>query len=420
MLNFLSLLPILVFLSLYLLGGVVLQDFYSLSVPILLLVGIVIGVIQNKQKLLNDRLQVVVQGAGQQSIILMCFIFVLAGGFAHLTKSLGAVDTLIHYGLAFFPPSVFLVAIFIMACLISMAMGTSVGTIAALAPIALSLTQTTHLPVEITIGAIVSGAMFGDNLSMVSDTTIVITQIMGCSSKEKAITNFRYIWPAAILTCVAYYFTSSNYSFEFVTTTNANIWTICPYIIVLALSLLGLHVFSTLFVGLVASAIVAITQGYTIVGIMNIIATGFASMSEMVIITLLVGGIIALIQANGGVNYVLNTILSKIKSKRVAETMMVVTLGLVNICVANNTVSLVVSGPLLKEIKNKYQLNAARTASLLDMFSCIVQGLIPYGIQLLMAAKLAATASIFIIPYTYYPILMLITVVFLIARQKNN
>ena len=418
--NFLSLSPILLFLGLYLLGGLLLQDFYSLSVPLLLILGIVVGVLQNKKILFADKFQVLVKGAGQQNIILMCFIFILAGGFAQLTKSLGGIDTLINYGLSTFPPSVFLVALFLIACLISMAMGTSVGTMAALVPIAVSLAEVTHLPVGVTVGAVLSGAMFGDNLSLVSDTTIVITQTMGCTNKEKLRTNFRFIWPAAILTCVAYYVTSLGYDFQFAPTALGNMWSILPYLIVLALSLSGVHVFATLFLGLCASCILGLTQGYTWAKIMNIIGAGFASMSEMVVITLLVGGIIALIQDNGGINYVLNALRSKINNKRMAETMMVVTLGLVNICVANNTVSLVVSAPILKEIKDKYDLNAARMASLLDMASCVVQGLIPYGIQLLMAAKLASTASISIIPYTYYPILMLFTIIYVIFRQQTK
>ncbi len=418
--NFLSLSPILLFLSLYLLGGVLLQDFYSLSVPLLLLFSIAVAIIQNKRILFSDRLQVLVKGAGQPNVILMCIIFILAGGFTNLAKSLGAIDTLINYGLTVLPPSVFLVGIFLMACFVSLSMGTSVGTIVTMVPIAISLADTTHIPLGIAVGAVISGAMFGDNLSLVSDTTIVITQAMECSNKEKLLTNLRYILPAAILTCVIYYISSFNYDFQFIApANNGHLLFISPYLIVLVLSLIGFPVFVTLFLGLISSIILALTQGYTFVKIMNIIGSGFASMSDIIIITLLIGGLIAIVQDNGGLDYILKNIHSKTKNKRIAETMMVSTVGLVNICVANNTISLVAASPILKEIKDKYQLNASRTASLLDMTSCVVQGLIPYGLQLIMVEKLTSKASVFFIPYAYYPILMAITIIWIIAKQKK-
>jgi len=418
--NFWSLSPIFLFLSLYLIGGIVLHDFYSLSVPLLLLFSIAVAIMQNKRALFSDKLQILVKGAGQPNVILMCLIFILAGGFTSLTKSLGAIDALINYGLTVLHPSIFLVGIFLMACFISLSMGTSIGTIVTMVPIAISLADATHIPLEIAVGAVISGAMFGDNLSLVSDTTIVITQTMGCSNKEKLITNLRYILPAAILTCVIYYVSSFNYDFQFTPSPGGSLLFISPYLLVLALSLLGVHVFVTLFSGLLSSILLALTQGYTFVKIMNIIGSGFTNMSDMIIITLLVGGVIAIVQDNGGLDYILKNILLRIKNKRLAETMMVATVGLVNICVANNTISLVVASPILKEIKDKYQLNAARTASLLDMTSCVVQGLIPYGIQLIMVEKLTGTASLFFIPYAYYPILMAVTIIWIIARQKTN
>lgn len=418
--NFLTLSPILLFLSLYLVGGMLLHDFYSLSVPLLLLFSIVVALFQSKRALFSDRLQVLINGAGQSGIILMCFIFTLAGGFSNLAKSLGSIDALINYGLAIFPPSVFLVGIFLMACFISMAMGTSVGTLVSLVPVAVSLANTTGFPVEIAVAAVLSGAMFGDNLSLVSDTTIAITQAMDCSSREKLLTNLRYILPAAVLTCLAYYLTSLNYDFQFVSSQGQqSLLLMSPYLIVLVLSLFGVHVFVSLFLGLISGLILALVQGYSLVKIMEIIGAGFASMSDMVIITLLVGGVIAIIQDNGGINYILDSLLLRIRNKRLAETMMVLTVSVVNICVANNTVSLVVTAPILKQIKNKYRLSAARTASLLDMTSCVVQGLIPYGIQLLITAKFAAVESIRIIPYAYYPILMGLTVTWIIAKQKE-
>ena len=418
--NFWSLSPIFLFLSLYLIGGIVLHDFYSLSVPLLLLFSIAVAIMQNKRALFSDKLQILVKGAGQPNVILMCLIFILAGGFTSLTKSLGAIDALINYGLTVLHPSIFLVGIFLMACFISLSMGTSIGTIVTMVPIAISLADATHIPLEIAVGAVISGAMFGDNLSLVSDTTIVITQTMGCSNKEKLITNLRYILPAAILTCVIYYVSSFNYDFQFTPSPGGSLLFISPYLLVLALSLLGVHVFVTLFSGLLSSILLALTQGYTFVKIMNIIGSGFTNMSDMIIITLLVGGVIAIVQDNGGLDYILKNILLRIKNKRLAETMMVATVGLVNICVANNTISLVVASTILKEIKDKYQLNAARTASLLDMTSCVVQGLIPYGIQLIMVEKLTGTASLFFIPYAYYPILMAVTIIWIIARQKTN
>ena len=418
--QFWSLSPILLFLSLYLTGGITLHNFYSLSVPLLLIFGIAVGLIQNKRPLFSDKLHIIIHGAGQANIILMCFIFLLAGGFATLTKSLGAIDAFINYGLSIVHPDIFLVGIFLMACFISMAMGTSMGTIVALAPIAVSLADVTHIPVEIPVGAVLSGAMFGDNLSLVSDTTIVITQTMECSAKDKLRTNLRYILPAAILSCLAYYFVSFEYNFQSTQLMpSSSLLLLIPYVIVLILSLWGTHVFVTLFFGLISSSVLALTQGYTLIKIMDIIESGFTNMSDIVIITLLIGGMIAIVQDNGGVDYILKNILLRIKNKRLAETMMVLTVGLVNICVANNTLSLVVASPILKQIKNQYHLNAARTASLLDMTSCVVQGLLPYGAQLLVAAKFAATASILFIPYTYYPIFMGITIICIIIWQKS-
>lgn len=417
--NFFSLLPILVFLGLYLIGGLVLHDFYSLSVPLLLLLSIAVALFQSKRALFSDRLQVLINGAGQSGIIMMCFIFTLAGGFSSLAKSLGAIDVLINCGLSVFPPSVFLVGIFLIACFISMAMGTSVGTVVALVPVAVSLATATGFPVAIGVGAVLSGAMFGDNLSLVSDTTLAVTQAMGCSSREKLMTNLRYILPAAVLTCLGYYLVSLNYDFHFNPSATGDFLSMSPYLVVLILSLFGVHVFVSLFLGLGSGVVLALIKGYSLVKVMAVIGEGFAGMSDMVIITLLVGGVIAIVQDNGGINYILNSLLLKIRNKRLAETMMVVTVGIVNICVANNTVSLVVATPILKQIKNKYELGAARTASLLDMTSCVVQGLIPYGIQLLLAAKFAAIDSVQIMPYVYYPILMGFTVIWIIARQKR-
>ncbi len=418
--NALALLPLLVFMGVYLGGGIILKDFYAMSVLVPGLIAAVVALFMNRKKGFEKSLETFCKGAGHSDIILMVFIFILAGVFAQVAKSMGAVEATVNLGLTVIPSNILVAGIFVIAAFIAISLGTSMGTIAAVAPIAVEISTKTGLAAPLIVGAVVGGAMFGDNLSMISDTTIAATKTQGCEMRDKFKTNFKVVLPAAIVAIVIYIIlgsgaqiTSASYDF--------NLIKVIPYIGILIAALLGVNVIMVLTGGIIlASGIGFLTNYLTINSLLDSVSTGIAGMSEIIIISLLIGGIVNVVKENGGIDFVLNLITSKIKTKTGAELGIGALVGIVDACTANNTIAIVTVGPIAKNISNKYSLESTRIAGILDMCSCAMQGVIPYGAQLLSAAAIASVSPIEIMKYLFYPYLMGICVIIFITIFKSS
>ena len=336
----------------------------------------------------------------------MVWIFILAGAFAQTAKAVGAVDATVNLALSVLPDSLLLAGMFIAACFISLSMGTSVGTIVALTPVAVGIAAQTGINTPFMVAIVVGGAMFGDNLSFISDTTIVATRTQGCNMKDKFKVNSLIVIPVAILVTIVYLFQGS----EITTTPSATPieWLkVIPYILVLTTALAGVNVMIVLLLGILCSGIVGIITGsiqfWEWIAAMG---TGISGMGELIIITLLAGGMLEMIRYNGGIAYIIQKLTTHVKSKKGAELSIAALVSFADLCTANNTIALIMSGPIAKDIANRFGVDPRKSASLLDTFSCFVQGIIPYGAQLLMAAGLASITPLAIMQYLYYPYLM--------------
>jgi Na+/H+ antiporter NhaC len=381
----------------------------------------VLALMLSRRMTLRERINVFSKGAGQPNMLLMLWIFVLAGAFAASAKSMGAVEATVNLTLQLLPPTYLLAGLFLSACAVSLCMGTSVGTIVALMPIASSLADKTEMSIALMTASIVSGAFFGDNLSFISDTTIVATQSQGCQPKDKFRFNFFMVLPAAICATIIYFFLGSD-------TTEVIIgevlwWKIIPYAAVLILATCGINVMIVLLIGILLTGVVGIADGsYTFIHWTESLTTGIMGMSELILISLMAGGIFALISHHGWLDRLVLLISRKVRSRRGAEFSICATVAIANTITANNTVAILSVGDIAKKIAAQYNIDPRRTASLLDTTSCTVQGLIPYGAQLLMASGIAGISALSIIPFLYYPMLIGVTVIttILIFNKKPN
>lgn len=414
--KFWALLPIILFLVLFIGVGVVTDDFYKMPAVVGFLIALIFAFLQNPQLKFEEKLNIMARGAGDENIMIMVIIFLMAGAFSASVKAAGGADATVNFGLSILPSGVAVLGIFLIACFISTSMGTSVGTIVALAPIATGISDKTGIPMALCIAAVVSGAMFGDNLSMISDTTIAATRTQGCAMKDKFRENFKIALPAAIVTGAIFLFRTLGGNFTITDELSYDFIRIVPYLVVLIGALIGLNVLLLLASGTVLSLAVGLFYGdFTFLDIFGILGDGMASMFDISIISILVGAIIALVRENGGIDWVLSTISSKIKSPRGAEFGIAALSGLVDCATANNTVAIVIASPIAKEIAEEYHIEPKRTASLLDIFTSVFQGLIPYGAQLLYAADMSGLTPFDIIPNCYYPVLMGISALCFIA-----
>lgn len=422
--KFWALLPIILFLVLFIGVGVVTDDFYKMPAVVGFLIALIFAFLQNPQLKFEEKLNIMARGAGDENIMIMVIIFLMAGAFSASVKAAGGADATVNFGLSILPSGVAVLGIFLIACFISTSMGTSVGTIVALAPIATGISDKTGIPMALCIAAVVSGAMFGDNLSMISDTTIAATRTQGCAMKDKFRENFKIALPAAIVTGAIFLFRTLGGNFTITDELSYDFIRIVPYLVVLIGALIGLNVLLLLASGTVLSLAVGLFYGdFTFLDIFGILGDGMASMFDISIISILVGAIIALVRENGGIDWVLSTISSKIKSPRGAEFGIAALSGLVDCATANNTVAIVIASPIAKEIAEEYHIEPKRTASLLDIFTSVFQGLIPYGAQLLYAADMSGLTPFDIIPNCYYPVLMGISALCFIAfggRRKES
>ena len=401
-----ALTPLVVFLLSYLVVSITASDFYKMPISVAFLISSIVAIAMSKGGKLSNRIEQFCQGAANSNIMLMVLIFILAGAFAQTAKAMGAVDATVNLAMSILPGNLLATGIFLAACFISISVGTSVGTIVALAPVAVGIAGKTGMPDALMLGVVVSGAMFGDNLSFISDTTIVATRTQGCNMNDKFKVNIRIALPIAILTGSIYMLTGSGIGRGY--ETGPIEWVkVLPYLVVLITAICGINVMMVLVVGTILSGIIGLlTGGFDIWGWNASIGLGITNMGELIIVTLLAGGMLEMIRYNGGIDWIILKLTSRIRSSKGAETSIAALVSFANLCTANNTIALIMAGPIAKDIADRFKIDPRRSASLLDIFSCFVQGIIPYGAQLLMAAGLGHVSPIEIMQYLYYPYLL--------------
>lgn len=424
-----ALLPIGVFLVIFLGSGIITGDFYAMPAVVAFLIALCIAFVQNRGVSFNDKISIIAKGVGDDNIITMCLIYLCAGGFSGAVTAVGGVESTVNLGLSILPSSVAAPGLFVIGCFISVSMGTSMGTIAALAPIAVGISEKTGFAMPICIGAVVCGAMFGDNLSMISDTTIAAVKTQGCEMKDKFKENFLIVLPAAVITIIIFFIITRNGDYTVAGDLSYNIFKVIPYIVVLVGALIGINVFVVLISGTIISIIVGVATGsialnqiFLAIGggeVNGMSIGGVVGMYDITVISILVACIVSLVKEYGGIQYVLSMVHRKIKGERGAELGIAGLSLLVDACTANNTIAIVMAGPIAKEISDEYHVSPKRSASLLDIFTSVGQGLIPYGAQLLSAAGLTGLTPFNIMPYLFYPILMAVSAILFILFRKR-
>lgn len=419
--NVWALLPLGVFLLSYLAVSCVAGDFYKMPITVSFVLSSVVAIAISKGGKLNSRIEQFCKGAANSNIMLMVVIFILAGAFAQTAKEMGAVDATVNLTMSLLPGNLLAAGIFIAACFISISVGTSVGTIVALAPVAVGIAEKAGMPDALMLGVVVSGAMFGDNLSFISDTTIVATRTQGCEMSDKFKVNFRIALPVAILTAVLYVWLGlgvhESYLPEHIE------WVkVLPYLVVLVAAIAGMNVMLVLFLGILLSGITGLLTGAFDIWAWNAaMGNGITGMGELIIVTLLAGGMLEMIRYNGGIEWIIQKLTARIDSARGAEVSIAGLVSFANLCTANNTIALIMAGPIAKDIATRFHIDPRRSASLLDIFSCFVQGMIPYGAQMLMASGLGNVSPLEIMQYLYYPYLLgagaLLAIIFRYPRK---
>ncbi|WP_252502392.1 Na+/H+ antiporter NhaC family protein [Sporosarcina sp. Marseille-Q4943] len=405
--SLLAFLPLIVFVVLFIGSGIVTKDFYNMPLNVAMLIAAAVALMMNRRETFSNKVDVFMKHAGHPNIILMAVIFLLAGAFAGVAKGMGAVESTVNLGLSLLPANLLIVGLFVIGCFISISMGTSMGTIVALAPIGVGIAAQTDVPVALAMATVIGGAMFGDNLSMISDTTIAAVRTQQTKMKDKFKVNFFIVLPGAILTIILLaMLTHGNsakltgeYPFEFIK--------ILPYLAVLVAALLGAHVLVVLVGGTILAGVIGLLDGsYQLASFLQTASEGIMSMEDLAIVSILIGGIVGIIQHNGGIDYLLRVISRKIKSKKGAEFGIAGLVSAADIATANNTIAIIITGPVAKRIADEYDIDPRKSASLLDTFSSVWQGVLPYGVQVLAAAGLAAISPLSIIVYSFYPVLM--------------
>ena len=395
--------PLGVFVILYLVTSIVAGDFYKVPITVAFMVSSIYAIVIAKDKPLKERVDIFSRGAGSSQMMLMIWIFLLAGAFAHSAKMMGSIDATVNLTLHLLPSQMLLAGLFLAACFISISIGTSVGTIVALTPIAVGVAQQTGTDIALMTAVVVGGSFFGDNLSFISDTTIVATSTQGCKLSDKFRVNSFIVIPAALVILIVYYIMGAN--IHAAHQTNAVEWIkVIPYLIVLVTAIFGMNVMAVLTLGIVLTGCIGmLTHSFDVFGLMKSVGDGMIGMGELIIITMMAGGMLELIKQQGGIEFIIQRMVKHIHNKRGAELCIGALAGLVNICTANNTVAIITVGGIAKQIGDRYGVDNKKAASVLDTCSCFVQGLIPYGAQLLIAAGLATINPVSIIPYLFYP-----------------
>lgn len=419
--NLSALLPIGIFLILFLGIGIITQDFYKMPAIMAFLIALIVAMMQNKKMSFDKKIEVISKSVGDENVITMCLIFLAAGAFSGAVSASGGAESVVNFGLSIIPSNLSVIGLFVIGCFISLSMGTSMGTIATLAPIAIGISKNTGFDLAICMGSVVCGAMFGDNLSMISDTTIAAVKTQGCEMKDKFKENFFIVLPAAILTIIIFFFLTKGLNYTSTNELTYSFIKITPYIFVLAGALMGLNVFTVLLGGTVLSLIIGvISETIPLLNVFNVVGDGITGMYDITVISIVVSCIVGLVRENGGIQYLLEMISSKIKSSKGAEYGIALLVFLVDCCTANNTLAIIMSGPIAKEISEQFNVKSTRSASILDIFASVGQGMIPYGAQLLSAASLSGLSVMAIMPYLYYPIFMAISALLFIGFRKSK
>lgn len=417
-----SVIPLLVFVIIFLGGGIYFDDFYSLPTPLVALIGVIVALLIYKAPF-TEKIDVFFKGAGNNNVLTMCVIILFAGAFATVAKASGSVDSIVNLGISYISPQYFPLGIFVIASFLSFSTGTSVGTITTLAPIVISLAEQSDLNASLVGASLLSGAMFGDNLSLISDTTIVATQTMGCKMDEKMKANARIAFPAAILTIVILLFLGNAQAKEIIVEAqqDVNFVLILPYLAVVALSLLGVNVFVSLLLGVVFSGTLGMIYGnFGFLEFVNHTYRGFTDMSEIFLLFFFTGGLAALVEHFGGIQFMMKFIQKRIKSPKTALLGMGTLVGTTDFCVANNTVSILIVSKVSRKIANQFHLSGRDVASVLDIFSCYVQGIIPYGAQIIALIELSKGAISYpeVATYAIYLHLLLLSALVYIFIRK--
>ena len=408
----LALSPLFVFIVLYLITSLIAGDFYKIPITVAFMLSSIYAIATSKGKPIMHRIAVYSRGAGTSNLMLMLWIFVLAGAFAASAKGMGCVDATVNLTLTLLPGCVLLVGLFLASCFISLAVGTSVGTIVALMPIALGLAQSTGASLAMISAIVIGGSFFGDNLSFISDTTIASTTSQGCQPRDKFRANAWIAIPAAVLMIVVYVFLGLGIQAP-TEVPDIQIVKVLPYLAVLIAALCGVNVMVVLTGGLLLTGIIGIADGsYNLISWFDAMGKGIIGMGELIIITMMAGGLLEIVRINGGINYITQKLTARINSNRGAELSVGVLVSLVDACTANNTVAILTVGDIAKNIAEKYHIDPRKMASLLDTFSCCVQGLIPYGAQILIAAGLAGLNPLEFMPWLFYPIALGVASIF--------
>lgn len=413
-----SILPLLTFIVLYLAVSIIVGDFYRVPISVAFLCSCIVAVATLRGRTVAERMAVFSRGAASEGMMQMIWIFILAGAFAASAKTMGSIDSTVALALSLLSPQMIMAGLFVAACFISVSVGTSVGTVVALVPIASGVAAETGLSTAMMTAVVVGGAMFGDNLSFISDTTVVATQTQGCKMSDKFRANLFIVAPAALVVFVLYILLGVGTA----TTAAAHDFSllrVLPYLVVLVTAVCGLHVMVVLAIGIALTGVIGVCVGaYDVFGWMQSMSDGILGMGELIIITMLAGGMLEAVRENGGIHLIIKAITRHVASRRGGEAAIALLVTVVDFCTANNTVAIITVGPIARQIAERFGIDPRRAASILDTFSCFAQGLIPYGAQLLMAAGLASVAPVSIVPYLFYPFAIGVTATIAIASGR--
>ena len=395
--------PLILFVVMYLVTSIVAGDFYKVPITVAFMIASIYAIIIFNGRPLHKRIDTFSRGAGTSQMMLMLWIFVLAGAFANSAKAMGSIDATVNLALMLLPSQMLMAGLFLAVCFISLSIGTSVGSIVALTPIAAGIATETDTSIAMMTAIVVGGSFFGDNLSFISDTTIMATQTQGCRLSDKFRVNSFIVIPAAVVILLVYLVLGSEITSP-QHIEQVQYIKIVPYIVVLITAIFGMNVMAVLTVGIALTGIIGVADGsFDVYGWLGAMGQGITSMGELIIITMMAGGLLEIIRQNGGIDFIIQQLTRHISTKRGAELSIAALVTLVNLCTANNTVAILTVGNISKQIGDRYGVDNRKAASILDTFSCVTQGLIPYGAQLLMAAGLAEINPASIIPYQYYP-----------------
>ncbi len=421
--NWFALSPLMVFLVVYLVSSLVAGDFYKIPIAAAFLLASVYAMGVCLKGKIEERISVFSQGAGHKNVLLMIWIFILAGAFATTAKEIGAIEATVNITLQLLPGKLLLAGLFLAACFISMAVGTSVGTIVALVPIATGVAAETGIPAAFITAIVVGGSFFGDNLSFISDTTIAATRTQGCSMADKFKANIRIATPAALIVAAIYVVMGLHVNF-IPAAQQVNYTLLIPYLLVIGMAIASINVVVVLTVGILANAVIGFAIGkLTWISWLGHIGTGIAGMGDLIIVTMLAGGMLEIIRVAGGLDFLIEKMTRRINGKRGAEFSIAALVSLANLCTANNTIAIITTGGIAKDIADKYKLDPRKCASILDTFSCFVQGMIPYGAQILMASGLAGISAMKILEFMYYPfalgVVAALSIIFRFPRKMS-